>query len=69
MHLDIKKAFKDFLENNSNGHKFLECPEPRIIAAGIGKICKTHFPDIQWAPILYRQQSIEEGLKKFKIMP
>lgn len=69
MHLDIKKAFKDFLENNSNGHKFLECPEPRIIAAGIGKICKTHFPDMKWAPVLYRQQSIEEGLKKFKIMP
>lgn len=69
MHLDIKKVFKEFLENNSKAGKFIDCSEPRYLAAGIGKLCKIVHPTINWAPINYNGQNIEIALSGFKAMP
>lgn len=69
MHLDIKKVFRDFLENNSKAGKFMDCPEPRYLAAGIGKLCKIVHPTVNWAPINYNSQDIEQALAAFKAIP
>lgn len=68
MHLDIKNAFKHHLESGKGAH-FLECPEPRQIAAGIGKLCKISYPETSWAPINYHGQDIEKTLGEFKAPP
>jgi hypothetical protein len=68
MHLDIKAAFTDYLESGRGAH-FLECPEPRKIAAGIGKLCKISYPEKNWAPINYRGEDIEKTLGDFKAPP
>jgi hypothetical protein len=68
MHLDIKGAFNQYLESGRGAH-FLECPEPRIIAAGITKLCKISYPEIIWPTINYRGQDIEKTLGEFKAPP
>lgn len=69
MHLDIKKVFKEFLENNSKAGKFMDCSEPRYLAAGIGKLCRIVHPTVNWAPINYNGQNVETALAGFKAMP
>jgi hypothetical protein len=69
MHLDIKKVFREFLENNAKAGKFLDCSEPRYLAAGIGKLCKIVHPTINWAPINYNGQDVEVALAGFKAIP
>jgi hypothetical protein len=68
MHLDIKGAFKTFLESGK-GSQFLDCQEPRQIAAGINKLCKISYPEVKWAPILYKGKDIEQALGAFKAPP
>lgn len=67
MHLDIKSAFKDFLETASGD--WVDCPEPRIIAAGITKLCRISYPEVDWPMINYKGKSIETTLKSFKAPP
>jgi hypothetical protein len=67
MHLDIKGAFKDFLEKASGD--WADCPEPRQIAAGITKLCRISYPEIDWPVFNYKGNSIEETLKNFKAPP
>lgn len=67
MHLDIKSSFKDFLENASAD--WADCPEPRIIAAGISKLCRISYPEIAWPSINYNAASIENTLVTFKAPP
>jgi hypothetical protein len=69
MHLDIKKVFREFLENNAKAGKFLDCSEPRYLAAGIGKLCKIVHPTINWAPINYNGQDVGIALAGFKAIP
>jgi len=67
MHLDIKAAFKDFLETASAD--WTDCPEPRIIAAGITKLCRICYPEVNWAVLNYNGNSVEATLKNFKAPP
>jgi len=67
MHLDIKGAFKDFLERASGD--WVDCPEPRIIAAGITKLCRICYPEVNWPILNYKGNNIEETLKNFKAPP
>jgi len=67
MHLDIKSAFKDFLERASGD--WADCPEPRIIAAGITKLCRISYPEVNWPILNYKGNSVEETLKNFKAPP
>jgi hypothetical protein len=69
MHLDIKGAFKDFMETSSRAKDFIDCPEPRIIAAGITKLCRISYPEINWPAINYKGASIENTLSGFKAPP
>lgn len=69
MHLDIKGAFKDFMESSSKAKDFIECPEQRIIAAGITKLCKISYPEINWPTINYHGKDIEDTLSGFKAPP
>jgi len=68
MHLDIKGAFNQYLESGKGAH-FLECPEPRQIAAGISKLCRISYPETNWPTINYRGQDIERTLGEFKAPP
>jgi hypothetical protein len=67
MHLDIKSAFKDFLETATGD--WVDCPEPRQIAAGITKLCRICYPEINWPVLNYKGNSIEATLKNFKAPP
>jgi hypothetical protein len=67
MHLDIKSAFKDFLETATGD--WADCPEPRQIAAGITKLCRISYPEVNWPVINYKGNSIESTLKSFKVKP
>jgi hypothetical protein len=67
MHLDIKSAFKDFLERASGD--WADCPEPRIIAAGITKLCRISYPEVNWPVLNYKGNSVEKTLKNFKAPP
>ena len=67
MHLDIKGAFKDFLEKASGD--WVDCPEPRIIAAGITKLCRISYPEVSWPVLNYKGNDIEATLKNFKAPP
>lgn len=67
MHLDIKSAFKDFLETATGD--WADCPEPRQIAAGITKLCRISYPEVNWPVINYKGNSIESTLKSFKMKP
>lgn len=67
MHLDIKSAFKDFLERASGD--WVDCPEPRIVAAGITKLCRISYPEVNWPVLNYKGNSVEETLKNFKAPP
>lgn len=69
MHLDIKGAYKDFMETSSNAKDFLDCPEPRIIAAGITKLCRISYPEVNWPSINYHGKDIEQTLSGFKAPP
>jgi hypothetical protein len=69
MHLDIKGAFKDFMETSSNAKDFIDCPEPRQIAAGITKLCRISYPEINWPSINYHGKDIERTLSGFKAPP
>lgn len=69
MHLDIKSAFKAFLEDSTKAGEWVDCPEPRIIAAGINKLCKISYPNETWASINYKTKDIEKTLTAFKAMP
>lgn len=67
MHLDIKSAFKDFLETATGD--WVDCPEPRQLAAGITKLCRISYPEVDWPAINYKGKSIEATLKSFKVPP
>jgi hypothetical protein len=67
MHLDIKNAFKGFLETATGD--WVDCPEPRQIAAGITKLCRISYPEVNWPIINYKGKSIEATLKAFKAPP
>jgi hypothetical protein len=69
MHLDIKKAFVDFLDNSSKANLYMDCPEPRRIAGGILKLCKTANPELTWAPVNYQGRDVLDALKSFFVMP
>ena len=69
MHLDIKGAFKDFMETSSKAKDFIDCPEPRIIAAGITKLCRISYPEINWPTIAYKGANIEITISGFKAPP
>jgi hypothetical protein len=68
MHLDIKKAFKSFVEDNP-GYFEGEVPEQRYLAAGIYKLCKHVYPEVDWAEIKYNKKDLSSVLKTFKQMP
>lgn len=67
MHLDIKAAFKTFLETASS--EWVDCPEPRQIAAGITKLCRVSYPEVCWPAINYKGKDIEKTLNAFKAPP
>jgi hypothetical protein len=72
MHLDIRKVFKEYIENGKDISDFLSCPEPRQVAAGIGKLCRivhANDSDINWAPIKYNGRMVEDTLNGYKVMP
>jgi hypothetical protein len=65
MHNDFKNLVKKDPEFSD-----LDLPEKKVVAAGIYKLCKTHAPQIDWAPIMHNGKDIAETyLGKFKILP
>jgi hypothetical protein len=69
MHLDIKKAFAEFLEKSDKANLYMDCPEPRKIAGGILKMCQIVHPDLIWAPINYSGKDLQVTIKNFHVMP
>jgi hypothetical protein len=69
MHLEVKKAFKEFLETAEDHAKYQECPEPRYVAAGILKMCLTVHPGLTWAPIKFAGQDLQIAVNDFYVMP
>jgi hypothetical protein len=67
--LILKKAFKDFLDHSNRANVYMDCPEPRRIAAGILKLCKITSPELTWAPINYQGKDVLDALKSFFVMP
>lgn len=67
MHLDIKGAFRGFLETASGD--WADCPEQRIIAAGITKLCGISYPEVNWPVFNYKGNNIEDTLHTFKAPP
>lgn len=65
MHIDFKN-----LINKDPVFNALNLPEPKIIAAGIYKICSIMAPHVNWAPIMYKGVDMSTAyLGKLRIMP